>query len=188
MSNAEFWLGLLAQDQDIDQRVRLWNGYLGWKLPSHIKGESEPHSGRYQLVVRPPEGGWPKLTKEEKETIEALAEQHGGHPEYNYNYMDFSDRTFCEKVDLSRLILIHASFNRAKFKSQVALSGTQFYGESWFREAVFEEGLNGWDTWFEEGVIFAESYFKRSVSLMCAEFMGGASFRNVVFEKQAIFL
>ena len=175
MSNAAFWLALLAQSQDMDQRVRLWNGYLDWKLPPRIKGECEPHSG------------WPQLTEEEKGILEALAEQHGGHPEYNYNYMDFSDRTFCEKVDLSRLILIHASFNRAKFKSQVELSRTRFYGESWFREAVFEEGLNGWDTWFEEGVIFAESYFKRSVFFICAEFMGGASFRNVVFEEQAGF-
>ena len=110
MSNAAFWLALLAQGQDMDQRARLWNGYLGWKLPPRIKGECEPQSGWPQLVVRPPDGGWPELTEEEKEIMEALAEQHGGHPEYNRDYMNFSGRTFCEGVDLSGLILIRANF------------------------------------------------------------------------------
>ena len=34
----------------MDQRVRLWNGYLGWKLPPRIKGECEPLSGWLQLT------------------------------------------------------------------------------------------------------------------------------------------
>ena len=29
--HTEFWMALLAQGQDTDQRVRLWNGYLGWR-------------------------------------------------------------------------------------------------------------------------------------------------------------
>ena len=98
MSNAAFWLGLLAQGQDMDQRARLWNGYLGWKLPSDIKEKREGDGSWPQWFIPPPNGGWPELTDEEKGIIESFAEQHGAHPEYNRDYMNFSGRTFCEGV------------------------------------------------------------------------------------------
>ena len=43
MGNALFWLSLLPSDQVEDkvQRARLWNGYLGWKLPPDIKEKRE---------------------------------------------------------------------------------------------------------------------------------------------------
>ncbi len=50
-----FWLALLAQGRDTDQRVRLWNGYLGWKPPPQIKGEGESQSGWPKLIVDPPD-------------------------------------------------------------------------------------------------------------------------------------
>lgn len=164
MSNAAFWLALLDMEQDIDQRARLWNGYLGWKLPPRIKGESEPHSGRYQLVVRPPEGGWPELTDEEKELIEALAEQHGGHPDWasRGSYMDFSYRVFSEKLDLSGLIMVFANFDKARFESEVKFSKTtRFYAQSSFHEAIFEGFFHCHKTWFEADVRFTGSCFKR---------------------------
>ena len=188
MSNSAFSLGLLAQGQDMDQRVRLWNGYLGWKLPPRIKGECEPDGGFPKLVVNPPDGDWPELTEEEKEIIEALAEQHGGHPEFNSDSMNFSGRTFCEEVDLSGLIFIAANFDKAEFKSKVRFSEkTRFYAQSKFFEAVFEEGLVCWRTWFEADVYFTGSRFKGPVWCIGTEFMGGVSFGNVVFEKQAKF-
>ena len=188
MSNAAFWLGLLAQGQDMDQRARLWNGYLGWKLPPRIKGECEPQSGWPQLVVRPPDGGWPELTEEEKEIMEALAEQHDGHPEYNRDYMNFSGRTFCEGVDLSGLILIRANFDKAEFKSEVNLSEkTRFYAQSSFHEAIFEGFFHCHKTWFEADVRFTGSRFKKGAWVIGAEFMGGASFANVVFEGDVSF-
>ena len=63
--HTEFWLALLAQGRDMDQRLRLWNGYLGWRLPPRVKGEGGQRRGWAQLVVDPPDGGWPELTKEE---------------------------------------------------------------------------------------------------------------------------
>ena len=62
--HTEFWLALLAQGQDTNQRVRLWNGYLGSRLSPRIKGECEPQSGWPQLLVDPPDGGWPDLTRQ----------------------------------------------------------------------------------------------------------------------------
>ena len=127
------------------------------------------------------------MTEEEKNIIEALAEQHGGHPEYGHGYMDFSHCVFTEELDLSGFILTDADFNKATFTSGVKLSKTRFYAQTWFREAVFEEGLDCWDTWFEADVDFGESHFKGLVWFIRAEFMGGARFNDVVFEEQAKF-
>ncbi len=55
-----FWLALLNRDHDPD-RPRLWNGYLGWKLPPAAKDEGDIAPGWPQLVVHPPSGGWPEL-------------------------------------------------------------------------------------------------------------------------------
>ena len=94
--HTEFWMALLAQGQDTDQRVRLWNGYLGWRLPPRVKGECEIQRGWPQLIVEAPDGGWPELTREECQIIETLAEEHGGHPDFGHEYMDFSDQCFSE--------------------------------------------------------------------------------------------
>ncbi len=172
----------------MDQRMRLWNGYLGWKLPSDIKEKREDDGSWPQWFIPPPNGGWPELTDEEKEIMEALAEQHGGHPEYNRDYMNFSGRTFCEGVDLSGLILIRANFDKAEFKSEVNLSEkTRFYAQSSFHEAIFEGFFHCHKTWFEADVRFTGSRFKKGAWVIGAEFMGGASFANVVFEEDTNF-
>ena len=76
--HTEFWLALLNQGKEPDYRARLWNGYLGWKLPPKIKGKIDPKGGWPQLIVDTPDDGWPKLTEEEREKLEALVEAHGG--------------------------------------------------------------------------------------------------------------
>ena len=120
--HTEFWLALLNQSQDMDQRTRLWNGYLGWKLPPKIKGEGEPQQGWPKLIVAPPDGGWPELTGEEQEIIQTLAKEHGGYPEFEqYKYMDFSDHTFSDMADFSGLILVDSYFDKAWFKDKVEL-------------------------------------------------------------------
>ena len=77
-TSAEFWNSLLFFDS-YENRARLWNGYLGWKLPHHIKEENEAEEGWPKLIVTPPEGGWLELTEEEKARIEKFAEHFGGH-------------------------------------------------------------------------------------------------------------
>ena len=104
--HTEFWLALLGLSEDVDHRMRLWNGYLGWKLPPGIK-ENLDAKGVWPLwIVSPPDGGWPRLTEEEREQLEALAKTLGGHPEVKHGYMDFSGHTFSEAVDFSGLILV----------------------------------------------------------------------------------
>ena len=127
----EFWFALLAKRQDMDQRIRLWNGYLGWRLPPRVKGECEPQSGWSQLIVDPPDGGWPQLTGEEYELIEALAEANCGHPEFGHDYMNFSGKVFPNEVDLSGLIFVGADFNGATFNGGVKLSEKTPCGPPW---------------------------------------------------------
>ena len=186
--HTDFWFALLAQGQDTNQRVKLWNGYLGSRLPPRLKGEGEPQSGWPQLLVDPPDGGWPELTKEEYEIIEMLAEEHGGHPEFEHYFMDFSDQSFSGDTDLSDLILVDATFNRAKFGGDVKLSEkTRFYAQAWFHDAVFEGSLICDRAWFDAPVSFAGSHFRKYVNFWGTKFMGGASFANVTFEGQVMF-
>ena len=55
--HTEFWLALLNLSEDAEHRMRLWNGYLGWKLPSKTKRKIDPKGGWPQLIVAPPDGG-----------------------------------------------------------------------------------------------------------------------------------
>ena len=186
--HTEFWLALLNLSEDADRRIKLWNGYLGWKLPSETKGKIDPKGGWPQLIIDPPDGGWPRLTKEEKEQLEALAIAHGGHPEFGHEYMDFSELTFSKAVDLSGLILVLCHFDKARFEDELKLSEkTQFYAQSWFRDSIFEKGLSCYRARFHAPVSFTGSHFNRRANFVGTEFMGGASFDNTVFKMKAIF-
>lgn len=186
--HTDFWLALLNH-QDMDQRARLWNGYLGWKLPPKIRGQEPPQQGWPQLLVAPPDGGWPALTPEEQDIIHALAKEHGGYPEFPHNsYMDFSGHTFLDKADFSGLILLDSNFGAARFAGDVTFSkSTRFYAQTWFHEAIFKHCLFCDHTRFDAPVSFDGSRFKWSATFIGVQFMGGASFVGVVFEKDVMF-
>ena len=62
--HAAFWLVLLEQGHDTDQRARLWNSYFSGTatsagIPRQMKEERESQSGWPKLTVDPPDGGWP---------------------------------------------------------------------------------------------------------------------------------
>lgn len=182
-----FWLALLDQGRDTDQRARLWNGYLGWKLPPEIKGEGEPQSGWPQLIVDPPDGGWPKLTQEEQGILGAVAKEHGGYPDKSWS-MDFSGHTFTDKADFSGLILIASNFDNARFEGEIVFfNKTRFYAQSEFHKAIFE-GIVHWPrARFDASVSFDGSCFKQGALFTGVEFRGGASFADVVFEGWVMF-
>ena len=185
-----FWLALLDQARDTDQRARLWNGYLGWKLPPHMKGEGRPPSGWPQSIVDPPDGEWPDLTAEEHDILEALAKKHGGYPEFNDQgpHMDFSGHTFSDKADFSGLILIFSNFNKTLFKGGAEFSDkTRVYVAAWFHGARFEDNLHCYKARFDVPVLFDGAHFKGGVTFMGTEFRGGASFAAVMFESQVMF-
>lgn len=184
----EFWFALLEKGQDMDQRTRLWNGYLGRRLPPKVKGECEQQSGWPQLIVDPPDGGWPQLTGEEHELLEALAEAHGGHPEFGHDYMDFSGKIFPDEVDFSGLTFVGANFNGATFNGDVKLSEkTRFYAQSWFHDVTFKGGVFCSEAKFDAPASFSGARFKKYAGFIGTEFMGGASFANVTFEAQVMF-
>ncbi len=185
-----FWLALLDQSRDIDQRTRLWNGYLGWKLPPRIKEEEKPQRSWPKLVVDPPDGGWPELTGEEHDILEALAKEHGGYPEFMNPrpYMDFAGHTFTDKADFSGLILINSNFDEARFEGEVEFSDTtRFYAQSWFNKAVFAGSLHCHKAQFDAPVSFVGARFKQGAYFTSVEFRGGAYFTDVVFEGQVMF-
>ena len=182
-----FWLALLDQGQDLDQRARLWNGYLGWKLPQIEKGK--PQRGWPNLIVNPPDGGWPALTREEREILDTVAEEHGGHPEiFMEPYMAFSEHTFSGSLDFSGLILLRSNFNNVQFEGIVDFSDTtQVYGPCLFREAIFERGIYCSQTRFNGPVSFAKARFKEDTFFLGVDFADTASFTDVGFEKNVEF-
>ena len=183
----DFWLALLSLGKDANHRVRLWNGYLGWKLPSRIKGEVDPSGGWPQLIVSAPDSGWPELTVEEKETIEELADTHDGHPNFSHNYMDFSGYRFTDDTDFSRKILVLADFSHVRFEETVTFNETRFYGQTFISNASFKSATHFHRTHFDAPLSLDGSQFKHSASFIAVEFTGGASFRNVVFKAPVMF-
>ena len=184
-----FWLALLDQGLDVDQQARLWNGYLGWKLPSRIKGEGEPKSDWPQLVVDPPDGGWSELTREDREILDTIAREHGGYPEFTEGLsMNFSGHTFSDTANFSGLILIGSNFNSARFKcTGVLFDSARFYGQAAFRKATFE-GIAHWsNARFNAPVSFAGSCFKQKALFLNAEFRSEASFLGVEFKRGVTF-
>ena len=139
-AHARFWVALMNHHRDREQRARLWNGYLGWKLPPRLRGEV-PQSGWPQLIVDAPPGGWPALSDDDKSLLDLIAAANGGHPSWNKcQYMDFSGYTFGSGVDLFGCTLVDADFNEACFTAEVKFETTRFFAQSWFRAATFEEG------------------------------------------------
>ena len=187
--HTEFWLALLNLGKDAGHRVRLWNGYLGWKLPPKIKGEMGPRTGWPQLIVDAPDGSWPELTGEDKETIEILADTHGGHPEFNhFGYMDLSGHIFTDNTDFSGLILVLSKFCNVQFEGDVSSSEkTRFYGATFFDDVTFKSAVHFYKTRFDALVSLNGSRFEGPATFIGVEFMGGASFRNVLFENHVMF-
>ena len=152
------------------------------------KEEIEPKKSWPKLIVEPPDGGWPELTEEEKESIENLAGTYGGHPKFQHDYMDFEGHTFSDQIDFSGLILVHSNFRKTLFKSRVSSSDkTRFYGQSYFDEATFEKNVLFHKTRFDAPVSFAGARFKSMATFIGVNFMGGASFNNAMFESGVMF-
>ena len=181
--HAEFWFAFLNHVLQMDKRTRLWNGYLGWKLPPEAKADCKSRKNRPPFAAEPPEGGWPQLTEEEKEEIDKLARAKGGHPTFGYrNFMDFTNLAFPDPTDLSGLIFYNATFHNVRFEGSVRCSMARFYGHTEFDNATFEDLVECYKSYFGAGVSFAKSVFKYKCYFGRVEFNGGASFANAVFK------
>ena len=186
-SNTEFWLSLLFFDDYANHRAWFWNGYLGWKLPLRVKDESVNKEVWPKLIVAPPEGGWPELTKKEKAKIDKLAEHYGGHPEFDQNYMDFSEHIFRGGIDLSGLTFVYSNFDGAIFDTGTSsFNKTRFFGQTCFNRAIFDN-IHFHGAKFDAPVYFGSTQFKHIATFIDVEFMGGASFKNALFESYVRF-
>ena len=186
-AHTPFWVALLNHHRDREKRARLWNGYLGWKLPPRFRGEV-PQSGWPQLVVDAPPGSWPELSEDDKSLLDQLAAAHGGHPSWTrHQYMDFSGHTFESKVDLSSCILIDADFSEACFKAEVRLNTTRFFAQSWFRSTAFEKGAHFHGTFFEADADFSRTRFREYAHFTGVRFNGGATFAGASFKWHVMF-
>ena len=186
-NNISFWLGLLHLGKDSDQRVHMWNGYLGWKLPSEVKGKHDPTGGWPQLIVDAPDGGWPELSSEDKETIDSFAATHGGHPAFKSDYMDFSGHRFTNNNDFSGLTLVLSNFCDVEFADTVTFDETRFYGQTFFTGATFNGATHFQKTSFAAPVSLDQSQFEHGATFIGVQFKGGASFRDVVFRAPVMF-
>lgn len=169
--NAGFWLSLLGRGGSGEQRMRLWNGYIGWRLPLDIVPWLESLAYESTPRISPPADGWPVLTTGEKEGIEALAVDHGGHPEFGSEYMDFREHVFDCEVDFSDLVLINSSFENALFSRIAEFRNVRFHIRTQFDGAQFERQVH-----------FNGAKFLGSVTYMGAEFSCGCSFSGASFE------
>ena len=147
-----------------EQRVRLWNGYIGYKLLPDIRDWLESQRGESRLVVDPPEGGWPELTDQEKESIEALASSHG-YPKFDSKYMDFSDYILSDSIDFSGLILVHSNFRSARFLHQALFKKARFDTTGDFSNTQFDKGADFDQAHFKAQAFFAESNSKARQTL-----------------------
>ena len=171
---------------DAEERTRLWNGYLGWKLPANVKEDKESGYVWPKLIVEPPDGGWPELTKEDKIMFEMSASEHGGHPKFGENYMDFSSSNFSHKINFSGLTLVESNFKGSKFKNGVSFDETRFFGDTEFTDAEFNNGHFS-KAIFHAPVHFNKSRFVTGATFIGVEFTGGASFNSALFEGNVMF-
>ena len=185
-----FWRELIYVKTDTVERERLWHGYLGWKLPCHVKAATVP-----------PAGDWPPLDGSEKEALDALAESCGGHPEYpsdGATYMDLSRLVFDRQIDCKGMLFVQADFSGTSFESTVDFSGSAFKGKADFRGASFFAAVDFSQTLFHEEADFREARFFATVgfsqtrfheeaNFSFADFMGNADLDRVAFKRMPNF-
>ena len=184
--NSKFWLALLGITADTEEKIRLWNGYLTWKLPQDIKENIEPQDSWNELIVVPPNGGWPELYDSEKRHIDMLARENGGHPKFSENYMNFKSAKLTSGIKFSGLTFICSTFDSAKFSARTSFEKARFFGQTLFNRALF------WDidfsgARFNAPVYFESSRFQSIATFIGVDFMSGASFKNASFEGQVRF-
>ena len=166
--NTAFWLSLLEEGESREQRTGLWNGYIGWRLAVDTGRGLEGLGYESKPTIQRPADGWPDLSIEEKESLEAGS--HGGHPEFGSKCMDFRGHEFDEEVDFSDLVLINSDFD-----------GAQFDGTAYFRNARFHSTASFHETRFKGHAFFEGVEFDVSARFMGTEFWCGCSFRDARF-------
>ena len=179
--NKQFWLALLNYPVDIQQRTRIWNGYLAWKLPRDFRHEirnvGNPPFNRYEPAENL------GLVREEQRELDALANMHGGHPSFSKistgsptRCMDFSEHTFDDEVCFAGRILLSASFCRTTFNHSTDFRNTVFVNTADFEQATFRRRSRFDNVAFENTVYFKTATFMETTVFDKSEFKVAAYF------------
>ena len=170
----------------MQQRARIWNGYLAWKLPQdfrhHIRNVGNPPFNQYNR-------GEPlQLATEEMRALDALADKHGGHPSFSNipkdsqaRFMDFSNHVFDGDHYFAGRILIRASFSRANFAGLADFSNATFVGAAGFKHTVFRKRPRFDSAVFENSAYFKGATFTETTVFNKAEFKVSAYFDDSKF-------
>ena len=186
--NTNFWHALLEISTDLEERARLWNGYLGLNLPAWSLDIERPKSGSPDPQIAPPTGGWPQLSSTDKATLDRIALRCGGHPHFSQpDFMNLSDIRFSKRVALDGLTLVSCSFRNAIFEKGLhAADGTRFFEECYFDAASFQSGVNFYKIQCHGPLYFSDVQFQYA-GFLSVQFQGGASFARSVFKRGAKF-
>ena len=194
-----FWIALIEhsevyrdkfyEDDHEDPRIRLWNGYIGWKLPNLLSAMNPNSSSVWEdFVVDAHLDNLPELTEDEMSLLNQIARENGGHPSWKgETVMDFSDRTFEFSVNFTNLILVAADFKRTTFNLSANFYLTRFFMPPNFREVEFLDSADFSDAFFETHVSFLRAKFRGDTHFYGAKFNGGATFSNSRFEQPVKF-
>lgn len=212
-SYTRFWQGFLSYASETGSAGRkLWNGYLYWKVADqpgvHIRPvESNPPSKVFAPYVE-------ELTRDQKEQLDELANELGGHPTYfahpdsgRYPYMDFSGCEF-DGASFEGLMFINVNFSSAVFKAAasfrkaifvdpVVFRGCTFKRRAIFHGATLTNSVDFTSADFQEFALFDSANFRGYCSFEDAKFLpkitsegnrlGGAGFRNAKFSADSKF-
>ena len=186
---AHFWKALLEISTDPEERIRLWNGYLKWKLPSRVLDTARSRSGWPDPQIGPPPGGWPELSPEDTRRLDRLAEDNGGHPDFSDSYyMDFSDLDFRYETTLKGLTLVGCSFSNAVFEKGIQTdNATRFFESCWFVNTSFLGDVHFSETVCCGPLSFPGARFEGFAVFVSVQFQGGACFTDSLFTRSTRF-
>ena len=184
----KFWLALLTLGENEGARIRYWNCYLDWKLPTRVKqlcrNIGNPPFNRYARDAGNPDL---RLKDEEEAVLNELAARNGGHPFFpegnlhpSVNYMDFSDMEL-DGPDFCNRLLVQASFAESKIHGPSHFSRAAFAYHTKFAGCVFLDQTQFQDADFGGTVDFDRSQFSKFVLFNGAKFQSEASFRETQF-------
>jgi len=180
------WYRLATVGNTHDERVRLWNGYMGWKLSDENKAKIKTPDNK--LLT------FPELSDDEKEEIRELYETQGLDQRTFDPNIEQSADNLEGGVDFSNTILKNEiNFSEFIFPPGSKFNNTEFTEKISFVNAKFGNKVNFDTSKFNKELDFSNVCFGDKISFDGTEFLGRADFQNAIFSgsisfEKAIFL
>lgn len=101
--------------------------------------------------------------------------------------IDLSGQTFTEPVVLDGQRIASVDLTGARFRSRVSFRNAVFSGLSWFKDCVFEDGVNVSGASFGNDARFDNARFERDADFRKIDALGAADFSGCVFGERVAF-